>query len=67
MTIIKKPWNKDKQITALSDELGKPYWGTTGQYIKKNMLQEFMQELGHDYEALLEELISDNSNKEEVV
>lgn len=30
------------------------------------MLQGFVQELGHDYEALLEGVISDSSNEEEV-
>ena len=66
MAILRKSWNKDKPTTALSDELGKPYWGTAGRYIKKNMLQGFVQELGHDYEALLEGAISDSSNEEEV-
>lgn len=66
IAILRKSWNKDKPTTALNDELGKPYWGTTGRYIKKNMLQGFVQELGHDYEALLEGAISDSSNKEEM-
>lgn len=66
MAILRKSWNKDKPSTALSDELGKPYWGTAGRYIKKNMLQRFVQELGHEYDELLEGAMSDCSNDEEV-
>lgn len=68
MAILRKFWNKDKPSTALSDELGKPYWGTAGRYIIKNMLQGFVQELGHDgheYDELLEGAMSDCSNDEE--
>lgn len=30
------------------------------------MLERFVQEVGHDYEILLEEAINDSSNKEKV-
>ena len=66
MAILRKSWNKDKPAIALSDELGKPYWGTAGRYIKKNMLRGFVQELGHEYDELLEGAMSDSSNEEEV-
>lgn len=39
---------------ALKDENGKPYWGTPGRYLPKNMLLAFVEELGHEYKSLLD-------------
>lgn len=66
MAIFRKFWNKNKPTKALSNKLGKSYWGITSQYIKKNMLQEFVQKFGYDYKMLLERAISDSSNKKKV-
>lgn len=35
-------------------EVGKRYWGSAGSYMKKNMLMGFVEEMGHDYEHLME-------------
>ena len=66
MAILRKFWNKNKPTKALSNKLDKSYWGTTSQYIKKNMLQEFVQEFEYDYKVLLERAINDSSNKKKV-
>ncbi|OAX77751.1 hypothetical protein ACJ72_07946 [Emergomyces africanus] len=34
-------------------ELQKPFWGSPGKYIRKNMLQVFVEEIGHKYDGLL--------------
>ena len=49
---------KSKKHTRLHQqiaraEVGKPYWGSAGSYIRKNMLSAFVENLGHEYEQLL--------------
>jgi hypothetical protein len=43
-----------KAADALKDENGKPFWGTPGRYLPKNMLLAFIEELGHEYKSLLD-------------
>ncbi|KAJ5880620.1 uncharacterized protein N7473_011673 [Penicillium subrubescens] len=43
-----------KAADALKDENGKPFWGTPGRYLPKNMLLAFVEELGHEYKSLLD-------------
>lgn len=43
-----------RAATVLKDENGKPYWGTPGRYLPKNMLLALVEELGHEYQPLLE-------------
>ena len=38
---------------VLRDELGRPYWGTVGKYVKKNQLLGFIEQMGHEYQDLL--------------
>ena len=38
----------------MRNEPGKLYWATPGQFMLRNMLLAFVEELGHEYEALLE-------------
>lgn len=35
-------------------ELGRPYWGSAGSYIRENQLRGFVEEIGHQYDHLLE-------------
>ncbi|KAJ5273618.1 hypothetical protein N7478_008743 [Penicillium angulare] len=46
--------NSHGAAKLLEDENGKPFWGTPGRYLPKNMLLALVEELGHDYEALLD-------------
>ena len=60
VSILRRSWkvtNPDKN--PLKDELGKPYWGTPGRYVRRNMLLAFVEELGHEYESLLEGAIEE--------
>lgn len=46
--------NEDRLLT-LKHESGRPFWGTRGRYIKRNMLRAFIEELGHeDHLGILE-------------
>ena len=50
-------WWKKKGIKAtdvLLQERAKKFWGTKGPCIKKRMLLAFVEQLGHDHEALME-------------
>ncbi|KAJ5382383.1 hypothetical protein N7517_000294 [Penicillium concentricum] len=49
-----KAKTKGEASKILREENGKPFWGTPGRYIPQNMLRAFVEELGHEYEALLE-------------
>lgn len=59
VTILRRSWVKDQPSVALRDELGRLYWGTPGRFMRKNMLLAFVEELGHDYEALLDGAIEE--------
>lgn len=63
--MLKKSWNNDGPAKALRDELGKPYWGTRGEYMSRSMLMAFVEEMGHDYDDLLNGAA--DSNETEVV
>ncbi|OJJ04022.1 hypothetical protein ASPVEDRAFT_85437 [Aspergillus versicolor CBS 583.65] len=39
---------------TLRDEVGKPFWGTPGRYLPKNMLLSLVEALGHEYKDLLD-------------
>ena len=57
--VLRQSW-KEKDIEAkdvLMRERGKKFWGTEGPYIKKRMLLAFVEQLGHDHEALMENAI----------
>ena len=55
-TMLRQSW-KDNPVKAkdvLMQERGKEFWGTRGPYMKKRMLLAFVEQLGHDHEALME-------------
>ena len=58
-TILRRSWLAEQE-PKLKDQLGKLFWGTPGPYIKKTMLLAFIEEMGHEYEALLEGAFQDN-------
>lgn len=43
----------------MEKQLGKAYWGTPGRYLPRNMLMVFVEEIGHEYKALLEGAMDD--------
>ncbi|KAL2867170.1 HNH endonuclease signature motif containing protein [Aspergillus lucknowensis] len=53
--ILRRSWRAGPSRAALSlqDEIGKPFWGTPGKYIRKNMLRALMEEVGHEADDLL--------------
>ena len=52
--ILRRAWNMDVQGEILKDELKKHFWGTPGKYVRQNMLRAFVEELGHEYERILD-------------
>ena len=53
---------KHPQAYTAQDELGKKCWGSTGSYMKKNMLRGFIEEIGHVYD---EEAMMKSEEREE--
>ncbi len=51
--ILRRAWKEQYQGQTLLPELRKPFWGTAGPYIRRNMLTAFVEELGHSHENLL--------------
>ncbi|KAJ5970088.1 uncharacterized protein N7479_000006 [Penicillium vulpinum] len=46
---------KSSQAAAiLQAEKGKPFWGTAGKYLPRNMLLALVEEMGHDYKFVLD-------------
>ncbi|KAJ5534969.1 hypothetical protein N7527_001223 [Penicillium freii] len=57
--LLRYAWQSDAQggeqaIRIMKGEHGKPYWGTPGRYLPKNMLLALVEELGHEYKPLLD-------------
>lgn len=46
-------------------ELGRPFWGSPGKYVKRNMLLSFVEEVGHRYDNLLEGPLESSDSESE--
>ena len=57
--VLRQSWKEkgSKAKDVLMRERRKKFWGTKGPYIKKWMLLAFVEQLGHDHEALMENAI----------
>ncbi|KAI4222249.1 MAG: hypothetical protein LQ349_007672 [Xanthoria aureola] len=62
VTMLRKSWNGDKKAGVLNDELGKPFWATSGPYLRKRMLTALVEEMGHEYDALLAGAMEDDND-----
>ncbi|KAI4225907.1 MAG: hypothetical protein L6R36_003577 [Xanthoria steineri] len=62
VTMLRKSWNGDKKKGVLNDELGKPFWVTPGPYLRKRMLTALVEEMGHEYDALLAGAMEDDND-----
>jgi hypothetical protein len=66
--ILRLTWGTEpKKAETLRKELGKVFWGTPGRYLPRNMLRAFVEELGHEYEALLEGAMEDETDADVAV
>ncbi|KAF2795828.1 hypothetical protein K505DRAFT_239106 [Melanomma pulvis-pyrius CBS 109.77] len=55
--LLRLSWKKGGQVKALPGlkaEVGKGFWGTKGKYLPMNQLKAFVEELGHEYDGLLD-------------
>ncbi|RWQ91615.1 hypothetical protein C8Q69DRAFT_122967 [Paecilomyces variotii] len=54
--VLRHIWQQETPdaIGVLTDEEGKPFWATPSKYMSKNMLRAFVEELGHEYEGLID-------------
>lgn len=48
-----------KHLEVSRAEIGKRFWGTRGRYMREGMLLGFVEELGHEYDHLLEGVIEE--------
>ncbi|CAG8055140.1 unnamed protein product [Penicillium salamii] len=73
MQVLQKAWQSRAQgrpqgaTAMLKAENGRFFWGTKGRYLPRNMLLAFVEELGHDYEDLLEGSTYVNSNEKNLL
>ncbi|CAF9905847.1 MAG: hypothetical protein HETSPECPRED_005965 [Heterodermia speciosa] len=70
-TTLRQSWlgKNQNRPRALQSEFKKPFWGTAGSYMKRSMLLAFVEEMGHQYESLLDGAVEDvdaNSGHQEV-
>lgn len=65
-TVLRHAWsNKATEADeVLLKERGEKSWGTKGPYIKKRMLLAFVEQLGHDHEALMENALVETKDDE---
>ncbi|KAL8792544.1 MAG: hypothetical protein Q9195_004843 [Heterodermia aff. obscurata] len=58
---------KDAEAYAkvAQQEVGRKFWGTAGSYMNKHMLRAFVEELGHDYEPIMEAAREPGESEEE--
>lgn len=54
MNILRHSWGSPNPTTMLKPEMGKKFWGTRGKYVKKEFLEGIVEEMGHEYDDLLE-------------
>jgi hypothetical protein len=55
--VLRRAWAHNTgggSFPTLRDEVGKPFWGTPGRYLPKNMLLSLVEALGHEYKDLLD-------------
>lgn len=55
-------WERHKGSVLREQELGKPFWGSPGKYVKRNIVVE---EVGHKYDDLLQGADDDSDSKVE--
>lgn len=63
--MLRRSWFTKKTRSALRDELGKRFWGTPGRYMNRNMLLAFVEDMGHEYEELVQEAMEQTEGDEE--
>lgn len=54
--VLRRAWAHNTgggPLPTLKDEAGKPFWGTPGRYLPKDMLLGLIEALGHEYNGLL--------------
>jgi hypothetical protein len=56
MQVLRSAWQHQKDQTDVvqlfMDEMGKPFWGSLGRYMPRNMLKGLVEELGHEYKDI---------------
>lgn len=68
LQMLRYAWrNENSQDERLKGELKKNFWGTPGRYVLRNQLALFVEQLGHQYEHLLEGAINGNEETQESV
>ena len=46
--MLRYAWtNRETAFRILEPELGMPYWGTPGQYVREGYLRKFVEQVGH--------------------
>ncbi|KAL8721191.1 MAG: hypothetical protein Q9225_002077 [Loekoesia sp. 1 TL-2023] len=50
-----------KHLEVSRSELRKRFWGTPGKYLRESMLLGFVEQMGHDYDHLLEGAIEEDN------
>ena len=62
-TRLRRLWVTLKATDVLKDELGKLFCETPGRYMPTNQLRTFVEEMGYEYEALMQGTISEETEK----
>ena len=57
--MLRHAWKEQRPGQSLKKQMGSAYWGTPGRYLPRNMLMAFVEEMGHEYEQLLEGAMDD--------
>ena len=57
--MLRYAWREGRPGQSLKKQLEKAYWGTPGRHLPRNMLMAFVEEMGHEYESLLEGAMDD--------
>ncbi|MCJ1379192.1 hypothetical protein MMC17_002292 [Xylographa soralifera] len=63
VALLRLAYNVEKRPVALKSSLGKKYWGTTGEYLKKSMIRGFVDAVGHEFDDLMEDSLSDDEDE----
>ena len=64
--MLRLAWRENPQGTTLKKQIGKGYWGSRGRYLPRSMLLAFIEEMGHEYDSLLDGATDDAATQTDV-
>ena len=63
VALLRLAYSVEKKPVALKTSLGMKNWGATASYLRKSMVRGFVNAVGHDFDELMEDSLSDDEDE----